>query len=168
MDKLLAHFFIFLLLVCSGCRCKQSVTTVPTEEREHVEVRKETIYVTDTVFVNVPQQQSERTTSEGFSFLENDWAQSTAQINADGSLYHNLTTKPQSLEIPVETKIEKTDSIKTVYKQVTKTIERSLTKWEKVRLQAFWYLSAFAIITVIYICRKYRKWLSSKITLFRS
>ena len=94
---------IFLImaavLLVGGCSPgKHLAKTQQQQDSTRVEVRKEIVYVPDTVYLEIPAQTAERTTRDSTSHLENDYATSDARINTDGSLYHDLKTKPQ--EIP--------------------------------------------------------------------
>lgn len=98
--RLLIHLLMAALLLC-GCAASRHVSdSVTSEQRDTARVETVTIYVPDTVFVEIPAQTAERETRDSVSQLENDYAASEARINPDGSLYHDLRTKPQKK--PVE------------------------------------------------------------------
>lgn len=146
------------LLICglfgSCCPCKNLVNETQTVERDSTEthVKTETIYVTDTLFVEIPKQTAERTTADSVSHLENDYAQSDARINPDGTLFHSLETKPQQKPVEFQKPIEKTDSVTVKYKyktvKQTKVVEKKLSWWEQLKLD---YGGAAIIVTLLLI-----------------
>ena len=56
---------------------------------------------TDTVYIRIPSQESERETFDSVSVLESDYAVSEAQIRPDGSLRHSLRHKDTPLPVQV-------------------------------------------------------------------
>jgi hypothetical protein len=107
------------------------------------------------VFIEIPAQTAERTTADSTSHLENDYATSDAKINPDGTLYHNLNTKPQTKPVPTDKKIERRDSIvyqaKYIDREITVEVERHLSWWEKTQIYGFW------AVIVIMVIATYRK-----------
>lgn len=148
------------LLLCALFGSCSSHNNLTTEHKErdsvNVDVRYQTIFVPDTVFVEIPAQTAERTTSDSISHLENDYATSDARINPDGTLFHLLATKPQKKPIEVDKEIEQRDSIVYVEKSVSDTgqqiveVERNLSWWEQTRIYGFYLL----LIVVVAIYRK--------------
>ena len=110
-------FMLAAVLLIGGCSPgKHLVKTQQQQDSTRVEVRKEIVYVPDTVYLEIPAQTAERTTCDSTSHLENDYATSDARINTDGSLYHDLKTKPQEIPKEVQTPVERNDSIVYKYK----------------------------------------------------
>ena len=109
------------------------------------------VYVPDTIKVEIPAQTSERTTADSLSFLENDYAESTARVNPDGTLFHDLKTKPQAKPVPIDRPVEYRDSIvyRDRFRDRTNTVEveRNLTWWEKTRIFGFYGLLIFFLIS---------------------
>lgn len=148
--------FLFGLLLCAILlSCKSHKNLIHENEQkdsERVDVRYQTIIVTDTVFVEIPAQTAERTTSDSTSHLENDYATSYARINPDGTLFHKLATKPQKKPVEIDKKIEQRDSIVYVEKSNTETgqqiveVERQLSWWEKTRIYGFYLLAALLVV----------------------
>lgn len=134
---------VFLL---GGC-CPSRRLTAESNRRDstRIEVRTQIIHVPDTVYLEIPQQQSERTTADSTSHLENDYAVSNARINPDGTLFHNLNTKPQRKPLPTEKEIIRNDSIvykdRYVNKNVTKEVPRKLTTFQRIQIYGFWILA---------------------------
>lgn len=142
-----------LLVGCSTPRRAQ-----PTQERRqdstHTEVVTKTCFVTDTVLLEIPAQAAERTTADSVSRLENDYATSEAHINPDGTLYHDLKTKPQEIQKEVETPVRQRDS--TVYRygwrDVVRTVEveRELAWIEQGQIYGFRLLAALVVVWLIW------------------
>lgn len=163
-------YILAVALLLAGCSpCKHIVAN--QEQRQdstHTEVVTKTYFVTDTVFVKIPAQTAERTTADSVSQLENDYATSEARINADGTLYHDLKTKPQDIPKEVQTPVERKDSIvyRYRYRDVVKTVEveRELTWWQKTQMYGFWVAMAALLA---YICIANRKriigWIMKKL-----
>lgn len=147
-------FMLAAVLLVGGCSPgKHLAKTQQQQDSTRVEVRKEIVYVPDTVYLEIPAQTAERTTRDSTSHLENDYATSDARINSDGTLYHDLRTKPQEKEIPVEVPKERKDSI--IYRNIEVEkivpVERELTKWQKTQMRGFWVV---LVVLVVYVFRK--------------
>ena len=125
---------------------------VKIETRDSIitKVVKETKYIKDTVYLEVPAQTAERTTQDSTSHLENDYATSDARINEDGSLYHDLKTKPQrkpqEVDVPVQTTDSTTAETKYIDREVKIEVPRELTWWQKTQIYGFWALLALFLI----------------------
>lgn len=149
--------FVGLVLIVTSCASHKNISTEhQTSDSVRVEVRTETVYVPDTVYVEIPAQTAERTTADSVSHLENDYATSDARINHDGTLYHDLRTKPQKKPVEFKKPVEHKDSIRyeTKYETLTETktveVERDYTWWDKTR---FYVAYAFLLWLLIH----YRK-----------
>lgn len=128
---------------------------VQTDSRDsvRVEVREKTVYIRDTVLLEIPAQSAENTTRDTSSHLETDFAESDARIAPDGTLHHSLRNKPQKQPVPVDVPQTQKDSIVYRDRYISETIEvpRDLTAWQKWQMRSFWILlSAVAV----YILRK--------------
>lgn len=156
MTKHLILLLAAASLMWGCCPCRNLTTETDSQDSTHVKVITKTILVPDTVFVEIPAQTAERTTRDSTSHLENEYAVSDARINPDGSLFHDLRTKPQKKPVATDKKIEQRDSI--VYRnklvQVTKTVSvpRDLTKFQKTQIAGFWFLLALFVL-VVYLKR---------------
>ena len=130
---------IIIALALSAC-CNTKNLPVKIETRDSIitKVVKETKYIKDTVYLEVPAQTAERTTRDSTSHLENDYATSDARINEDGTLYHDLKTKPQSIPVDVDIPVQTTDSttaeIKYKDREVKIEVPRELTWWQKTKM----------------------------------
>ena len=141
------------------CPCRNLTTETARQDSTRVEVRTQTILVPDTVFLEIPPQMAERTTRDSISYLENEYAASDARINPDGSLFHDLRTKPQKKAVETDKKIEQRDSVvyRDRYLKVNEkvSVPRDLTKFQKCEIFGFWFL--FAVICLfIYLKRQQR------------
>lgn len=145
--------FISLIALClTACSpCRSVITSETAQDSVRVEVRERVVYVPDTITVEIPAQSSERTTADSLSFLENEYAESTARVNPDGTLFHDLKTKPQVKPVPIDRPVEYRDSIvyRDRFRDRTNTVEveRDLTWWEKTRIYGFYGLLIFFLIS---------------------
>lgn len=152
--------FLFLIatLLLVSCATGRKVGTVTFLEKDSVrtEVRKEVIYIPDTVYIKIPAQSAERTTKDSTSELENDFASSTARINPDGTLYHDLNTKPQDKPVPTEKEVERNDSIVYIdrFVEVPIPVEKELSWWEQTCIKWFPYLIGALLLSLVTIFRK--------------
>ena len=135
MGSMRTYIYIALGLLLAGCR-----TPRETRERVRVDIRTETKYVTDTLFVEIPSQVAERETRDSVSRLENDYAVSEARVTADGLLAHWLRTKPQQKAVEYLRPVEWRDSVVYVDRARTETVEvaKPLTWWQKTRIYGFY------------------------------
>ena len=158
------HLPLLLLLtfIIGGCASSLSENI---HQQDSVDVRVETRieYVPDTVFIEIPAQTSERETADSTSHLENDYATSDARINPDGTLYHDLKTKPQKKPVKFEKPVERKDS--TIYKTKTVTeteivkVPRDLTWWQKTQIYGFWVILFILVIVYRKKILSFVKWL---------
>lgn len=155
-------FIVLTTVLLTACASSRKATTASTDssaqgrDSVRIEYREKTVFVPDTVFVEIPAQTAERTTPDSLSHLENDFAESNARINQDGSLFHDLKTKPQAKPVPTQKEILYRDSI--VYKdrivklRVTETktveVEKKLTWFQKTQIYGFWAL--LLLLAIIY------------------
>lgn len=150
MKKIIGLGLVALLMMTGCSPCRNIISSETQQDSVRVEVRERTVFVPDTVIIEIPAQTAERTTPDSLSFLENDYAESTARINPDGTLFHNLKTKPQEKPIKFDKPIQQRDSI--VYRdrliKQTKTIKvaRELTWWQKTQIYGFWGLIVFVVL----------------------
>ena len=152
INKIILGFIAFLLLTSCGAG-KHLPTQTEQKDSIRIEVRKETKYIRDTVWMKIPAQSAENTTRDTSSHLETDYAESDARITPDGTLYHSLKNKEQEKPVPVDVPVTQKDSIvyrdKLIYETVE--VERDLTAWQKWQMRGFWIL-LFAV--VVYVLRK--------------
>lgn len=140
------------LLFLGGCAPCRHVAKSEQRDSVLVEVQERVIFKTDTLFLEVPAQEAERVTRDSTSHLENDFATSDARINEDGSLYHDLKSKPQKKPVEVQTPTVQRDSVvyreRVVEKEITVEVERDYTWWDKTRFYGFY--GAIIFLMIIY------------------
>ena len=132
-----------LLLVFASCATQRVVTHENVRVIEHAE------FIPVTVNVPIPEITSEVTVRDTSSHLENRYSESDARINSDGSLYHNLKTKPQNITATSEVKVQYRDSIVRIESEtiIEKPVEKKLGWWQKFRMNSFWILLALLIFS---------------------
>lgn len=165
----LSAVLVSILFIVSGCctqrrAVEQNTTVIQQKNSANTEVRVEKVieYLIDTVYIKIPAQMAECTTQDSTSHLENDYATSDARINQDGTLYHDLKTKPQEIASEFQKPVEKNDSIRTEYKTKTeyitlidkKEVEKELTWWHHTCIKWFPWCLILLIIAIGYIFRK--------------
>lgn len=135
-----------LLLPSSSCSTVRQLPTVADSTR--VEIRTETVFQKDTVFVELPRVVERVAVLDTVSHLENEFAASAAVVSS-GVLKHSLETKPVKLSAFVDKHIVYRDSI--IYKDrvqtVTVEVPRQLTGWQQAKLR----VGGFCFFAVILI-----------------
>ena len=146
------------LLMTACCPCRNVVAEREVQDSVRTEYRERTVYVPDTVYLEIPLQSAERTTQDSLSHLENEFAVSEARITGEGLLFHSLETKQQTKPIATEREIVTRDSIvyKDRYITATKTVEveRRLSVFQKVQMWGFWVLAALAVGIILLRVKK--------------
>lgn len=151
-------FIVAAVLLVGGCSPgKHLAKTQQQQDSTRVEVRKEIVYVPDTVYLEIPAQTAERTTRDSTSHLENDYATSDARINPDGSLYHDLKTKPQEIPKEVQTPVELNDSIVYKYKDRTVYVEKQMKWYDKgfIWVGRLCCIAVILLVLFLYLKRKF-------------
>ena len=141
---------ILLSAVCVACATSRQAAP---SEKILVETRIETVYKTDTVYLEVPQIVEKVVTKDTVSVLENEFAKSAASVS-DGLLAHSLETKPVQKPVEVQTKIVYRDSIVYQDRVVTETVEvpAELSGWQKFKMKmGGWMLGIIVILIVLLI-----------------
>lgn len=135
-----------------------SARQVTPSENTRVEVRTETVFQKDTVYLEVPVLVEKVKTLDTMSVLENRYAKSEAIVN-DGVLVHSLATKPVKEPVSVETKVVYRDSLVYVDKIIKETVEVAkplsgsskffleFGKWAFVILLGFGFWKLFKLTT---------------------
>lgn len=162
MTAVVALCIAAMCLLLGGCSASKKIP-VQRSDSVRVEVRERTVFVPDTVFINVPLQEGSYTGRDTVNRLENDFAVSLVQKNSDGSYTHVLRTKPQQKPVKVERQISYRDSIVYRNRNVTalKTVERKKTWWEQTQIYGCRILVALIALGLII---RYRKGLLAFIT----
>ena len=142
-----------LLQSCSIFRPKiiEKVVTV-TETKDSVIVRDRVVH--DTVKVEIPIITERIVTPSDSSHLENDFAVSDAYVK-DGLLHHSLSSKPQTLDVPVDIHVSDTTTVhekeSSQEKEGTRIeyVEKPLTKWQSFSM-TFGHI-AMAILALVLV-----------------
>ena len=141
---------ILLSAVCVACATSRQAAP---SEKILVETRIETVYKTDTVYLEVPKIVEKIVTADTVSVLENDFARSAAEVS-DGLLSHSLETKPVKQPVEVQTKIVYRDSVIVKDNVIVQTVEveKPLSGWQSFKMaMGGWMLGIiiFMIVCVI-------------------
>lgn len=99
------HLILSAVILAALCGCRPHRNQTPVPETITLQATMSTREVhtryTDTVYIRIPSQESERETFDSLSVLESDYAVSEAQIRPDGSLRHSLRHKNTPLPVQV-------------------------------------------------------------------
>ena len=142
--------FILLSLLFLSVACSVTRQVTPREQTS-VEIRTETVYVPDTVYIEIPRIVEKVQTLDTVSVLENKYAKSAASVSG-GVLTHNLETKPVKEPAIVQKQIVYKDSIIVKEVDVDHYIEMpaELTAWQSFKIKLGGY--AFALIILLIVC----------------
>ena len=150
---------ILLSAVCVACATSRQAAP---SEKILVETRIETVYKTDTVYLEVPKIVEKIVTADTISVLENDYAKSEASVS-EGLLAHSLETKPVKQPVEVQTQVVYRDSVIVKDNVIVQTVEveKPLTGWQSFKMSmGGWMLGIiiFMIVCVIlYIVKPFNK-----------
>ena len=151
------HFLLVLsLILCAACSVYKQVAP---EEHSRVEVRTETVYQKDTVYIQLPAIVQERQTLDTVSVLENKYAKSEASIQG-GTLSHSLLTKSVSEPVIIDKQIVYRDSLVFVDRVIEVPVEKQLSKWQSFKLKlggwAFAGLILLIVIAILYFVKPFK------------
>ena len=150
---------ILLSAVCVACATSRQAAP---SEKILVETRIETVYKTDTVYLEVPKIVEKIVTADTVSVLENEYAKSEASVS-EGLLAHSLETKPVKQPVEVQTQVVYRDSMIVKDNVIVQTVEveKPLTGWQSFKMaMGGWMLGIiiFIIVCVIlYIVKPFNK-----------
>ena len=150
---------ILLSAVCVACATSRQAAP---SEKILVETRIETVYKTDTVYLEVPKIVEKIVTADTVSVLENEYAKSEASVS-EGLLAHSLETKPVKQPVEVQTQVVYRDSMIVKDNVIVQTVEveKPLTGWQSFKMaMGGWMLGIiiFMIVCVIlYIVKPFNK-----------
>lgn len=150
---------ILLSAVCVACATSRQAAP---SEKILVETRIETVYKTDTVYLEVPKIVEKIVTADTVSVLENEYAKSEASVS-EGLLAHSLETKPVKQPVEVQTQVVYRDSMIVKDNVIVQTVEveKDLTGWQSFKMaMGGWMLGIiiFMIVCVIlYIVKPFNK-----------
>ena len=150
---------ILLSAVCVACATSRQAAP---SEKILVETRIETVYKTDTVYLEVPKIVEKIVTADTVSVLENEYAKSEASVS-EGLLAHSLETKPVKQPVEVQTQVVYRDSVIVKDNVIVQTVEveKTLSGWQSFKMaMGGWMLGLiiFMIVCVIlYIVKPFNK-----------
>lgn len=150
---------ILLSAVCVACATSRQAAP---SEKILVETRIETVYKTDTVYLEVPKIVEKIVTADTVSVLENEYAKSEASVS-EGLLAHSLETKPVKQPVEVQTQVVYRDSVIVKDNVIVQTVEveKPLSGWQSFKMaMGGWMLGLiiFMIVCVIlYIVKPFNK-----------
>ena len=150
---------ILLSAVCVACATSRQAAP---SEKILVETRIETVYKTDTVYLEVPKIVEKIVTADTVSVLENEYAKSEASVS-EGLLAHSLETKPIKQPVEIQTQVVYRDSVIVKDNVIVQTVEveKELTGWQSFKMaMGGWMLGIiiFMIVCVIlYIVKPFNK-----------
>ena len=135
-----------LILVCVFSSCG-TAGKLAQSDSSRIEVRTETVFQKDTVYVELPVIVERVQTLDTVSILENRFAKSEASVSGD-VLIHSLETKPVREPIEVEREIVYRDSLVYVDKVLTETVEveKKLSRWAQFKMR----LGGIALIMIAF------------------
>ena len=124
---------------------------VTPREQTTVEIRTETVYVPDTVYVQLPAVSQSVETLDTISVLENKFAVSEASFSGN-VLKHYLEVKPVNEPVAIQKEIVYRDSVVLQKVDVDHYIEMpaELTAWQSFKIKLGGY--AFALIILLIVC----------------
>ena len=143
------NFFpLILLFLCVACGTIKQVTP---REQTTVEVRTNTVYVPDTVYVQLPAVSQSVQTLDTVSVLENKYAVSEASVSGN-VLKHSLEVKPVNEPVAIKKEIVYRDSVVLQQVDIDHYIEvpAELTPWQAFKIKLGGY--AFALIITLIVC----------------
>lgn len=137
---------LLFILVCVLSSCG-TVGKLAQSDSSRIEVRTETVFWKDTVYVELPVIVESARTLDTVSILENRFAKSEASVSG-GVLNHSLETKPVREPIEVERTIVYRDSLVYVDKVLTETVEveKKLSRWAQFKMK----LGGIALIMIAF------------------
>ena len=150
---------ILLSAVCVACATSRQAAP---SGKILVETRIETVYKTDTVYLEVPKIVEKIVTADTVSVLENEYAKSEASVS-EGLLAHSLETKPVKQSVEVQTQVVYRDSVIVKDNVIVQTVEveKPLSGWQSFKMaMGGWMLGIiiFMIVCVIlYIVKPFNK-----------
>ena len=145
MKNFILLFLLFFSVACS------TIKQVTPREQTTVEIRTETVYVPDTVFVELPRIVERVQTLDTVSVLENKYAKSEALVE-NGTLNHSLELKPVKEPAIVQKQIVYKDSVVVREVDVDHYIEvpAELSWWQQLKLRIGGI--ALGIIITLIVC----------------
>ena len=150
------HFLLFIFsALCVACSVARQAAP---SEKLSTRVEVVTVFEKDTVLVEIPQIVEKVQTMDTVSFLENEFAKSSAEVS-DGILSHSLETTPVQKLVEIQKEIVYRDSVvfrdRTVVEIVE--VEKPLTGWQQLKIKTGGYaigmIIGMIVCSVLYIVK---------------
>ena len=150
------HFLLFIFsALCVACSV---VRQAAPSENLSTRVEVVTVFEKDTVLVEIPQIVDKVQTMDTISFLENEFAKSSAEVS-DGILSHSLETKPVQKPVEIKKEIVYRDSVVFRDRTVVETVEveKPLSGWQQFKIKTGGYaigmIIGMIVCSVLYIVK---------------
>ena len=150
------HFLLFIFsALCVACSVARQAA--PSENLS-TRVEVVTVFEKDTVLVEIPQIVDKVQTMDTISFLENEFAKSSAEVS-DGILSHSLETKPVQKPVEIQKEIVYRDSVVFRDRTVVETVEveKPLSGWQQFKIKTGGYaigmIIGMIVCSVLYIVK---------------
>ena len=150
------HFLLFIFsALCVACSVARQAA--PSENLS-TRIEVVTVFEKDTVLVEIPQIVEKVQTMDTISFLENEFAKSSAEVS-DGILSHSLETKPVQKPVEIKKEIVYRDSVVFRDRTVVETVEveKPLTGWQQLKIKTGGYaigmIKGMIVCSVLYIVK---------------
>ena len=150
------HFLLFIFsALCVACSVARQAA--PSENLS-TRIEVVTVFEKDTVLVEIPQIVEKVQTMDTVSFLENEFAKSSAEVS-DGILSHSLETKPVQKPVEIQKEIVYRDSVVFRDRRVVETVEveKPLTGWQQFKIKTGGYaigmIIGMIVCSVLYIVK---------------
>ena len=143
------HFLLFIFsALCVACSVARQAAP---SEKLSTRVEVVTVFEKDTVLVEIPQIVEKVQTMDTVSFLENEFAKSSAEVS-DGILSHSLETKPVQKPVEIQKEIVYRDSIVFRDRTIVETVEveKPLTGWQQFKIKTGGYAIGMIIGMIVY------------------
>lgn len=138
---------LLLAMLPGCCPCRHLQTSATTTDSVRVEVRDSIVERIDTAYVTLPVEVVRNVTRDTFSRVETSYAVSTARVDTNGFLWHDIAAKDTPVQVLTVTRTEWRDSI--IYRDKVKEVRDVVqvksepTKWQRWQQRGFWVLLAF-------------------------
>ena len=150
------HFLLFIFsALCVACSIARQAAP---SEKLSTRVEVVTVFEKDTVLVEIPQIVKKVQTMDTVSFLENEFAKSSAEVS-DGILSHSLETKPVQKPVEIQKEIVYRDSVVFRDRTVVETVEveKPLSGWQQFKIKTGGYaigmIIGMIVCSVLYIVK---------------
>lgn len=150
------HFLLFIFsALCVACSVARQAA--PSENLS-TRIEVVTVFEKDTVLVEIPQIVEKVQTMDTISFLENEFAKSSAEVS-DGILSHSLETKPVQKPVEIKKEIVYRDSVVFRDRTVVETVEveKPLSGWQQFKIKTGGYaigmIIGMIVCSVLYIVK---------------